>query len=1236
MEHALTNAQKKHLRLRKSGKKVVYVTALLLMVAQSSGGIIGVHATTTGADKVVKASGDKSGSLALNIDHSALDSAVKNAKANGLTVKQEADQEKGTAFGSDEITKLEKTVTDDYDTQTKDIIKKTDDYKKALDDYNKALDDIQNAINNNTAGSPAVAVGQGLNFRKGKNANAIVDSVKFSGSGSGSLLKSKVLSENLVGLDKITSSDTTTSPQFYDIGGTTSLFGLFLDAGQSVTISYKGLKSLTLNGASILQMKVTYKNTTSARMGMLVSRDPGNQFQFGVDNGSKIFVNSPKTLQQTMEFIDSSGNTVPFQTVNNAKAQFMAGSLNYSKSSTQTGAFPPNSDGYNQHEAISFNNGSVSGKKYPQSGISKVNGLPVSGNQASGDSFGSNPAGTNETWSATGLNDYKYNGSMFDVTEWDIGTKNSWYGGVNLIPNDGEKSISVVWSTTDGNMWTDLNGQLPDLIPTPEPPVKPTLTYHYDKASAQTNNSKSVTQPDGTDLNGSLVNKEEVENWVLKNEDLPAGHEKINDYTMTDKLPDSFKLDLEQSKKLSPDYDFDFDEDTNTVTLTANKATLDALNKDLNKAYKVPAVTLQGKVTKDNSSYKNDFETVINDYTVNSNEVEIHTPDPKPAKSNENASGTTINGEGVDVNATNFYKLTWNMSSYAGIKANKEDIDKGFYFVDEAPEVVDVDLKNITFKDSKGSGVKGITAKVYPSLKDAPAEVQKVLKDNSISPKGQFVFYSADNPQEFFNNYVQTGNDIVITQPMTFKEGATGDYQNTDYQIDFGNAYEGDTVKNTIVPPKVTKKVSVDGGKTWQDLENLTDVDTLFDYKVGFTFTANGDYTKIIFKDNWESSQWTDLSKAKLLDKDNKAVAGKFTVLNASGKDVTKEFNDHVFQKDGKKEVLQVIFTSDKISDIVALASSDDSNRLVNLNMMFEDVTLKGATGAELANYLDKDGKIVTPNIGELITSSKTATGDNTKDEVTKSNVTKVIPPQLTPMINKYVYQTGVGSSVDLYAKDVKLPEYLSKIAQFTSLNVDKDEKVKAGDTVHWLITGQAGNVSLLNNIVDTLPKELSFSEQLNAKVFILKNDGKLGDEVTKDWKIETKDQTLTATPNDPTKYFFAGSSTDSRVVITLDTVVNDDIQTGTFTNIATINTKDGKSKNDKANVHTVVKVTPKEETPTNPVDKVVSGVLPTTGEGKAALGISLFGVVLLGIVAYLKRNSIVSFYKKTFHKNRK
>ncbi|MDG4977448.1 SspB-related isopeptide-forming adhesin [Lactococcus lactis] len=1245
LKNQLLDVSQAHVNWKKKTKVFIYGTAILLMVAPTlASSVSKASADEEGNTPKTTQAGERSGKLALNVSHSALDQAISDAKAAGLTLKEDTTQDKGNAQGTDAITKLQKTISDDYTSQTSIIKKQTSDYKTALDTYNKAeadyrqkLEELQNAINNHTPGTPAVAQGQGMKFRKGQNPNATVATVSFSGSGDGALVKANKLGDGMTGLSKITASDTVSSPAFYNLSGTTSLFGLFLDAGQSVTITYKDLKNFALNGTSIIQMKVTYKNVTNARMGMMVSRDPGNQFQFGVETNGRIFVNNQKSLQQSLQFYDGSGKVMTFKTVDDASAQFMAGSLNYSKSKTPEGGLPPTSDGYNQHESVSFDNNLISGSAFINSGISKVSGRPTSGANASGDGWTSNPPNTNETWSATGFNDYKANGSSFDVTEWDVGTKNSWYGGMKLIPKDGQNSVTVTWSTTDANMWADFNGQLPDKVPTPEPPippVKPTATYHYDKATFQTDNTKSVTNAAGTDVNGALVNKNAIEDWHLTNEDLPAGHEVIKNYSIQDKLPDFFVPNIEKCKALNPTYDVSFDEKTNTITLTANKAMLEAMNKDLNSAYKVPTAILEGQVTKDNSSYENNFDTFINDYTVKSNNVEVHTPDPKPEKTNENGSGTTINGQGIDVNATNYYKLLWNTSAYKGAKPTKEDIDKGFFFVDDAPEIVDVDLKNISYKDSNGNTVPGITAKLYPSLNDAPAEVQKALKNSNISPKGQFVFYSADNPQEFFTKYYEAGNDITITQPMTFKEGAKGDYENTDYQIDFGNGYTGDTVKNTIVPPKVTKQVSVDGGKTWHDSKDLPDTDSKYDYSLDYQFTGNGDYTKILFKEEWESSQYVDLANIKLFTKDGKEIAGTKKVINEAGKDVTEDYNKHVFQQDGKKEKLYIVFTPDKISDITSLASNDDPKRLVNVTLSIKDVTLKGASGAELANYLE-DGKIVTPNTGELITASKTVTGDNTKDEVTKSNVTKVIPPQLTPMINKYVYETGVGSSVDLYDKGVKLPDYLSKIAQFTSLNLNKDKKVKVGDTVKWMVVAQSGNTSLMKNIVDTLPKELSFSENPNIKVFVLSNDGKSLEEVTKDWKNEAKGQTLTATPNDPTKYYFAGSSTNTRVVITLDTVLNEDAKTGTFTNVATINTKDGKHKDDNAKVHTTV-IPPKADEPQKTVIEKITGSLPKMGEGKAALGLSILGTVLLGFATYLKRQWIVTTYRRVIGKIRK
>lgn len=59
------------------------------------------------------------------------------------------------------------------------------------------------------------------------------------------------------------------------------------------------------------------------------------------------------------------------------------------------------------------------------------------------------------------------------------------------------------------------------------------------------------------------------------------------------------------------------------------------------------------------------------------------------------------------------------------------------------------------------------------------------------------------------------------------------------------------------------------------------------------------------------------------------------------------------------------------------------------------------------------------------------------------------------------------------------------------------------------------------------------------------------------------------------------------------------------------------------------------DEKPKSIVEKV-AGSLPTTGEGKAALGISIFGAALLGFAAYLKRQWIVTTYRRVIGKIRK
>jgi len=77
----------------------------------------------------------------------------------------------------------------------------------------------------------------------------------------------------------------------------------------------------------------------------------------------------------------------------------------------------------------------------------------------------------------------------------------------------------------------------------------------------------------------------------------------------------------------------------------------------------------------------------------------------------------------------------WDLDQYKGIKATKEDIKKGFYYVDDYPEeALELLEKDVKIVDSNNDEVKGITVKSYESLEKSPKEVQEMLKKAGITP----------------------------------------------------------------------------------------------------------------------------------------------------------------------------------------------------------------------------------------------------------------------------------------------------------------------------------------------------------------------------------------------------------------------------------------------------------------------------------------------------------------------
>ena len=368
----------------------------------------------------------------------------------------------------------------------------------------------------------------------------------------------------------------------------------------------------------------------------------------------------------------------------------------------------------------------------------------------------------------------------------------------------------------------------PPVAPTPKqlptPPAVPTVHYHYNRLFAQPQINKEIKNEDGVDIDRTLVAKQSVVKFELKTEALTAGRPKTTSFVLVDPLPTGYQFDLEATKAASKGFETSYDKASHTVTFKATEETLAAFNADLTKPFETLYPTVVGRVLNDGATYTNNFTLTVNDaYGVKSNIVRVTTPgkpnDPdnpnnnyiKPLKVNKNKQGLNIDGKEVLAGSTNYYELTWDLDQYKGDKSSKEAIQNGFYYVDDYPEeALTLQPELVKIRDLEGNLVPGISVQQYDSLEAAPKKVQDLLKKANITVKGAFQLFSADNPAEFYKNYVAAGKSLLITDPMTVKPefGQTGGkYENKAYQIDFGNGYATEVVVNNV--PKITPKKDV-------------------------------------------------------------------------------------------------------------------------------------------------------------------------------------------------------------------------------------------------------------------------------------------------------------------------------------------------------------------------------------------------------------------------------------------
>ena len=347
----------------------------------------------------------------------------------------------------------------------------------------------------------------------------------------------------------------------------------------------------------------------------------------------------------------------------------------------------------------------------------------------------------------------------------------------------------------------------------------PTVNVQYTNLKTNVKIEKHVKNSKGEDVNNHSVPKLAEVVWELEAKPLAAGREETNILQYTDDLPKGYQLDVAKTQSQNPEFDVKYNSSTHSIVGTFKTEGLAKANKDRNVAYTVPTLKLYGTVMNDAATYTNNYHLNVNNkFDVYSNTVTVTTPgDPnrprdskiKPVKVNYNKDHVKIDGKQVLAGSTNYYHINLDYDQYKGIKSGPDAIQKGFGAVDDYPEqALDLLPNEIKYVETEsGKEVKGITAYQFKSIEDVKdPRIKAILESSKIKPKGAFQVFMADNPQEFYDKYVSKGISITIIDPMKVKSAFSGNYENKAYQIDFGNGYEADLVKNNVVTPEPHKK----------------------------------------------------------------------------------------------------------------------------------------------------------------------------------------------------------------------------------------------------------------------------------------------------------------------------------------------------------------------------------------------------------------------------------------------
>ena len=384
----------------------------------------------------------------------------------------------------------------------------------------------------------------------------------------------------------------------------------------------------------------------------------------------------------------------------------------------------------------------------------------------------------------------------------------------------------------------------PDFHKIPREPKVPTVHYHLTSLNENTPVEKEVRNEENVSINGESVAKNSTNYFILKPKSLPAGRPITTSMVLSDYMAKGIELDIAGMQKANKSWDISYNNSTRLLEVKGVEAEYAKANADRTVSYTPTPFTIIYKVLNDGASYENVFKFDINGgaegkdpkgknpngYTSYSNKVKIYTPGSpenpndhdnpngkrnhkiQPVKNNTNKDGKNINNKELLQSDVNYYVAEWDLDQYIKDKSSKSAIAKGFAYIDNYQEnAVTPIVKEYYAVTSKGEKVEGLDFYEADSTKlsELPEKVQALIKDSGIdvSKFGKFQIWVAKDSQAFYDKYVKTGQDIFFHMPMSVNIGFTGKYENQTYQIDFGNGYYGNVVKNNV--PNLTPKKDV-------------------------------------------------------------------------------------------------------------------------------------------------------------------------------------------------------------------------------------------------------------------------------------------------------------------------------------------------------------------------------------------------------------------------------------------